>query len=51
MIQKQNDGLSLINPHTLPPRSKNGIGSVPTEPGLGVDVDVKSLGSPLFVSK
>ena len=33
------------------PRSKNGIGSVPAEPGLGVDVDVKSLGTPLFVSK
>ena len=33
------------------PRSKNGIGSVPTEPGLGVNVDVKSLGTPLFVSK
>ena len=33
------------------PRSKNGIGSVPAEPGLGVVVDVKSLGTPLFVSK
>jgi L-alanine-DL-glutamate epimerase-like enolase superfamily enzyme len=30
------------------PRSKNGFGSAPTGPGLGVEVDVKSLGKPLF---
>ena len=33
------------------PRSKNGIGYVPAEPGLGVDVDVKSLGTLLCVSQ
>lgn len=30
------------------PRSKNGIGSAPTGPGLGVEVDIESLGKPLF---
>ena len=30
------------------PRSQNGVGSAPTGPGLGVEVDVKALGKPLF---
>lgn len=30
------------------PRSKDGFGSAPTEPGLGIDVDVEALGAPLF---
>ena len=30
------------------PRSKNGFGSAPTDPGLGVEVDIESLGKPLF---
>jgi len=30
------------------PRSRDGIGHVPTGPGLGVDVDVDRLGEPLF---
>ena len=33
------------------PRSKDGMGSAPTGPGLGVEVDVKSLGEPLFIVK
>jgi len=30
------------------PRSENGVGRVPTGPGLGVEVDVEQLGEPLF---
>ena len=30
------------------PRSQSGFGSAPTEPGLGIDVDVEALGAPLF---
>jgi L-alanine-DL-glutamate epimerase-like enolase superfamily enzyme len=30
------------------PRSQGGVGSVPTDPGLGVEVDVEALGEPLF---
>ena len=30
------------------PRSQAGFGSAPTRPGLGVDVDVAALGTPLF---
>jgi L-alanine-DL-glutamate epimerase-like enolase superfamily enzyme len=30
------------------PRSKQGRGEAPTTPGLGVSVDVKALGKPLF---
>ncbi len=30
------------------PRSRAGFGSAPTEPGLGIDVDVEALGAPLF---
>jgi len=30
------------------PRSKNGTGSAPVGPGLGVEVDIKQLGKPLF---
>lgn len=30
------------------PRSKAGFGSVPTGPGLGIDVDTEKLGQPLF---
>lgn len=30
------------------PRSHNGVGPVPTGPGLGIEVDVASLGIPLF---
>ena len=30
------------------PRSEAGFGSAPTEPGLGIDVDVEMLGAPLF---
>ena len=30
------------------PRSRSGFGSAPTGPGLGVDVDVSTLGAPLF---
>ena len=30
------------------PRSKGGLGSAPTLPGLGIDVDVAALGPPLF---
>ena len=30
------------------PRSQAGFGSAPTEPGLGIDVDVEALGAPLF---
>ena len=30
------------------PRSVDGFGSAPTTPGLGIDVDVESLGAPLF---
>ncbi|MGE0752797.1 mandelate racemase/muconate lactonizing enzyme family protein [Pseudorhodoplanes sp.] len=33
---------------TEAPRSKNGRGSAPTAPGLGVKVDAKSLGKPIF---
>jgi len=29
------------------PRSRNGLGSAPTTPGLGVEVDVERLGAPL----
>ena len=31
------------------PRSDQGIGSAPTGPGLGVEVDVSALGKPLLV--
>jgi L-alanine-DL-glutamate epimerase-like enolase superfamily enzyme len=30
------------------PRSRNGVGSAPAGPGLGIDVDVEALGEPLF---
>src|SRR6185437_12269799 len=30
------------------PRSQGGVGAAPATPGLGVDVDVASLGEPLF---
>jgi L-alanine-DL-glutamate epimerase-like enolase superfamily enzyme len=30
------------------PRSSHGVGPVPDGPGLGIDVDVASLGTPLF---
>ena len=30
------------------PRSENGKGSAPYKPGLGVEVDLKQLGKPLF---
>jgi L-alanine-DL-glutamate epimerase-like enolase superfamily enzyme len=30
------------------PRSENGLGSAPSGPGLGIDVDVAALGEPLF---
>ena len=30
------------------PRSEDGFGSAPTAPGLGVDVDLAALGTPLF---
>ncbi len=30
------------------PRSRNGFGSAPPRPGLGVGVDVRTLGKPLF---
>lgn len=30
------------------PRSSNAIGSAPTNPGLGIDVDLSALGQPLF---
>ena len=30
------------------PRSEGGVGTAPTNPGLGVEVDVESLGEPLF---
>lgn len=30
------------------PRSQNGVGPVPDGPGLGIEVDVASLGAPLF---
>jgi L-alanine-DL-glutamate epimerase-like enolase superfamily enzyme len=30
------------------PRSAGGVGPVPTGPGLGIEVDVASLGAPLF---
>lgn len=30
------------------PRSREGIGSAPTAPGLGIEVDVAALGAPLF---
>lgn len=30
------------------PRSENGIGTTPTGPGLGIQVDVERLGAPLF---
>jgi L-alanine-DL-glutamate epimerase-like enolase superfamily enzyme len=30
------------------PRSRNGFGSAPPRPGLGIDVDVSTLGEPLF---
>ena len=30
------------------PRSQAGFGSAPTRPGLGIDVDVAALGTPLF---
>ena len=30
------------------PRSRNGFGSAPTAPGLGIEVDVAMLGKPLF---
>ena len=32
------------------PRSSNGTGAAPTAPGLGVVVDLESLGAPLFVA-
>lgn len=31
------------------PRSRDGVGTAPTGPGLGIDVDVGALGAPLFV--
>jgi L-alanine-DL-glutamate epimerase-like enolase superfamily enzyme len=31
------------------PRSAGGIGSAPTGPGLGIEVDLEMLGEPLFV--
>jgi cis-L-3-hydroxyproline dehydratase len=31
------------------PRSENGVGAAPTGPGLGIEVDLESLGEPLFV--
>ncbi|MDL2335514.1 MAG: enolase C-terminal domain-like protein [Chloroflexota bacterium] len=46
--------VSFMNDWTLEhiagyqPRSSNGRGPVPTGPGLGIDVDVASLGAPLF---
>jgi L-alanine-DL-glutamate epimerase-like enolase superfamily enzyme len=33
------------------PRSEHGFGSAPTQPGLGIDVDVGALGEPLFVAE
>ena len=30
------------------PHSQNGVGSAPTGPGLGIDVDLAALGAPLF---
>ena len=33
------------------PRSVDGVGSAPTGPGLGVEMDVNSLGKPLFIVK
>jgi L-alanine-DL-glutamate epimerase-like enolase superfamily enzyme len=30
------------------PRSEHGFGAAPTDPGLGVEVDVEALGKPLF---
>ena len=30
------------------PRSQRGVGPVPDGPGLGIEVDVASLGAPLF---
>jgi L-alanine-DL-glutamate epimerase-like enolase superfamily enzyme len=30
------------------PRARNGVGAAPQGPGLGVEVDVEMLGSPLF---
>ena len=32
------------------PRSRNGVGAAPAGPGLGVEVDVVMLGSPLFTA-
>jgi L-alanine-DL-glutamate epimerase-like enolase superfamily enzyme len=46
--------VSFMNDWTLEhvagyePRSANGVGSAPTGPGLGVDVDLEQLGEPLF---
>lgn len=33
------------------PCSKDGFGRAPTGPGLGIEVDVKKLGAPLFTVK
>ena len=30
------------------PRSQNGFGQVPTQPGLGIEIDVGQLGEPLL---
>lgn len=30
------------------PRSKDGFGTVPSAPGLGLEIDVAALGEPLF---
>jgi cis-L-3-hydroxyproline dehydratase len=32
------------------PRSRDGVGTVPTAPGLGIDVDESVLGAPLFIA-
>jgi L-alanine-DL-glutamate epimerase-like enolase superfamily enzyme len=46
--------VSFMNDWTLEhlgghePRSRQGIGSAPSKPGLGIDVDLELLGEPLF---
>jgi L-alanine-DL-glutamate epimerase-like enolase superfamily enzyme len=49
--------VSFMNDWTLEhvagyqPRSADGRGPVPDGPGLGIDVDVRMLGAPLFVAR
>jgi L-alanine-DL-glutamate epimerase-like enolase superfamily enzyme len=49
--------VSFMNDWTLEhvagyePRSRGGVGPVPTGPGLGIEVDADLLGKPLFTSK